>query len=217
MRKHFDNYLPSDYVFISPTYSKSNTIELLIPHPKHGLINITESGEVKYIRNSVSVNYNKTMGNDLPASEDIGKIMNLAISPDSKSVAIYNELGVVFVIPANMDIDGKLVTHSDIVLKQPYQFIWCSIDCVILVYNGTISMIGPDNNKLTLNIVQGSQPNLFCVSEIDGVRIFYDENVDFLQKVHDDLYLSIFPLSFDPSKKLLEAYKVLIIKSVCGR
>ncbi len=215
-KKHFDNYIPSDYIFIPPTNSKSNTIELLFPHPKHGLIHVNEAGEVKYIRNSISVNYNKSMGGEPAGPEDLGKIMNIILSPNHLYIALYNELGHVFVLPVNMDLDEKRMTNPDLVLKQPYQFLWCSEDCVILVHNGSISLIGPNDKKLTLNVVSGNQPNLLCVSETDGVRIIYDENVDFLQKVHDDLYLSIFQFSLDPSKKLLEAYKVIVFNTVCG-
>ena len=50
--------------------------------------------------------------------------------------------------------------------------------------------------------------NLYCIEEIDGVRLIHDEGVDFIQKVSDDLHSSLSSFYSDPAKVLLDAYIV---------
>lgn len=210
-----EDHSPTDYTFIPPHYTKSGFIELLIPHPKHGVINIMENGEVKYCRHSGFMQYTKNSGNDMPVGDDLGKVLNLNLSPSGQYISMFNDMGNLFVFPANLDCEEspRHLSMTKLSFKPgTYQVMWCAEDCVIIINNGTIFMVGPENKLLKLDIVKSyhsssSTPNLHCVSEIDGVRIFYDDNVEFLQKVNDDLYYSIFALSLDPAKKLLEAYK----------
>jgi hypothetical protein len=214
----FNNYLPCDFIFIPATLTKSGSIELLIPHPKHGILNITDSGEVKYCRHTSFTNFNRNSITDSALSEDLGKILNINISASNQYISFFNDIGNLFVFPVDLDCEAspRHLSMTKLSFKPgSYQIMWCSEDCVIIVHNGTIFLIGPENRLLKMDVVKSNfrqegslnTVNLYCIPEIDGVRIFHDENVEFLEKVNDDLYQSIFALSLDPSKKLLEAYR----------
>jgi hypothetical protein len=216
-KNHLENYLPSEYLFIPASVTKSEHVELLYPHPKHGLVRVYENGEVKYAKHSTFTDLRKNCGMDNPLSDDLGKVVNIIISPSNHLIGILNDLGNLFVFPASLDVEElqRYMSMTKLSFKpQSYQIMWCSEDCLIIVNNGSIFLIGPENKLIKLDIVKpyhgsnmNSSPNLHCIPEIDGVRIFYDDNVEFLQKVNDDLYMSIFFVSVDPAKKLLEAYK----------
>jgi hypothetical protein len=213
-RKHFENYLPSDYAFLPSAYTRNQNVELLFPHPKQGVISVTEDGDVRHIRHSALIKFDKTIPVDsTPQPEDLGKVSNIIVSPNNSFVAMYNDIGNIYVFPINLDENERRVSSTKLTLNAPYQIMWCSEDCVIIVHNGTIFIIGPENKLIKMDIVRSSSghpPNLHCIPETDGVRIIHEDAVDFLQKVNDDLYSSIFPLSMDGPKKLVEAYKVKI-------
>jgi hypothetical protein len=210
-----ENYIPSDYLFTPAESSKSGSIELLVPHPKSGVLNIEERGDIKYCRHSQFERYTKNTVTDTPMSDDLGKIININISPSNQYISMFSDTGNLFVFPVNLDTDevDRHISQTKLSFKPgSYQIMWCAEDCLVIVHNGTIFMVGPENKLLKLDIVKAhsnssSGPNLHCIPEIDGIRIIYDENVEFLQKVHHELYASIFALSLDPAKKLLEAFK----------
>jgi hypothetical protein len=213
-----DNYTPPDYLFIPASYSRSGRTELIFPHPKHGIINVVEGGEYKYMKSNTLVTYNKSCGLDNPNSDDLGKILNIVMSPGYSLLAMFNDAGKINVFNPSLDDDSRFITSTKLSFKPgSYQIMWCAEDAVILVNNGSIFIVGPDDRLLKMDIVRSfssnpnSTPNLYCVPEVDGVRIFHDDAVEFLQKVNDDLYQATFPISLDSAKKLLEAYKVLYI------
>lgn len=214
-KKLFDNYTPSDYLFISPNHSKSGQLELLVPHPNHGLIQIFNS-EVKYMKTDHFVNYSKMCGTDGYQNEDMGRITNIIMSPSNQYIALFNETGNMYVfhttLDQNLSENPRIVSMTKLSLKfGGYQMLWCAEDCVVISTNGVLFLIGPDDKLLKVDIVRlqssNSKVNVHCISEVDGVRIFAEDSVEFLQKVPDELYLSIFPFSVDPAKKLLEAYR----------
>jgi hypothetical protein len=208
-KKHFDNYVPSDYAFLPSASTRNYNVELLFPHPKHGVITVTEDGDIRYIRNTAMVRYEKNMTIEPPLSEDLGKIVNIIVSPNNHHIGMFNDIGNIYVFPINLD-ETRNMSQTKLTPKQPYQIMWCAEDCVVVVHNGSIFIIGPEDKLLKLDIVRGTSsgaPNLYCIPETDGVRIIHDEGIDFLQKVNLDLYSAIFPLSMESAKKLVEAYK----------
>jgi hypothetical protein len=207
IKKHFDNYLPSDFVFLPSSNTRNFNIELLFPHLKQGVISVSEDGDVRHIRHSSLLRFDKQNPVDTNyQSDDLGKVTNIIVSPNHLFVAMFNENGNIFVFPTSLNEGERRMSSTNLSLKQPYQIMWCSEDCVIIVSNGSIFLIGPDNKTIKLDIVRPNS-NLYCIPETDGVRIISDEGVDFLQKVNEDLYSSIFPLSMESAKKLVEAYK----------
>jgi hypothetical protein len=210
-KKHFENYIPSDYAFLPSANTRNYNIELLFPHPKQGVMTVAEDGDVRYIRHSALLRFDKTTTIDSTGQhEDLGKVVNIIVSPNNLFVAMFNEMGNIYVFPTNLNEDERRMSSTKFTPKQPYQIMWCSEDCVIIVHNGSIIVIGPENKQLKMDIVRPTSsgtPNLYCIPETDGVRIIYDDAVDFLQKVNEDLYSAIFPLSMENAKKLVEAYK----------
>lgn len=204
--KSAEIYYPSEFIIIPASKSSSGRNELILPHPKHGLIIYVENDStVKYMKDSRQVALTKQCGIDLYSDKDLGKIMKLMISPDNSYVAFFNTDGKVFVMPSTLKEDEVSVSVTkDLTIVSPFQMLWCSEDCIICLSGNTITLIGPEDQTRKLT----TKSNSYLVSEIDGIRVIQDDQIEFIQRVSNELVDSIFPLSFDPSKKLLEAYKV---------
>lgn len=210
--------LPKDYLFISANDSLSEKIELLVPHPKNGLIRIINGKDVQYIKHSVPTSYSKATVSENCSSDDLGKILNIIMSPNKQYLALFNDTGNLYVFPVkfNFDEEQRRKSITKLSFKNNYQILWCAEDCVIIANNGSVFLVGPDDNLLKIDVVKKyptkssstQQVNLFCVEEIDGVRLIHDEGVDFIQKVCDDLHASLSSFFSDPAKILLDAYIV---------
>ena len=191
---------------------------MLLPHQKHGLIRIINGKELQYIRHSTHEKYNKAIISDNPTSDDLGKIINMIMSPNKQYLALFNDIGNLFVFPVkfNFEEEQRRKSMTKLSFKNNYQILWCAEDCVVIVNNGSVFLVGPDDNLLKIDVVKKYQSksssnrevNLFCIEEVDGVRLIHDEGVDFIQKVSDDLHSSLSSFFSDPAKILLDAYIV---------
>jgi len=212
----FGDELPREFLFISANDSLSEKIELLLPHQKHGLIRVINGKELQYIRHSTPEKFNKAIISDNPTSDDLGKIINIIMSPNKQYLALFNDIGNLFVFPVKFDFEEEQRRKSmtKLSFKNKYQILWCAEDCVIIVNNGSVFLVGPDDNLLKIDVVKKYQKssnrevNLFCLEEVDGVRLIHDEGVDFIQKVSDELHSSLSSFFSDPAKILLDAYIV---------
>lgn len=214
----FGEEYPKDYLFISSSDSLSEKIELLLPHQKHGLIRIIGGKEIQYIQHSTPERFNKAIIPDSPSSDDLGKIINIIMSPNKQYLALFNDVGNLFVFPVkfNFEEEQRRKSMTKLSFKNKYQILWCAEDCVVIVNNGSVFLVGPDDNLLKIDVVKKYQKhssnrevNLHCIEEVDGVRLIHDEGVDFIQKVSDDLHSSLSSFFSDPAKILLDAYIVI--------
>ena len=64
--------VPSDYLFIPAEVSRSGSLELLITHPKHGVVIYYQNGSVKYMKHSTQSELTKMSGKDNYGSDDLG-------------------------------------------------------------------------------------------------------------------------------------------------
>lgn len=212
----FGDELPRDYLFISANDSLSEQTELLVPHPKNGLIRIINGKEKQYIKHSTPTNYSKATVDDYFSSDDLGKIINTVMSPNKQYLALFNEVGNLYVFPVkfNFDEEQRRKSSTKLTFKNNYQILWCAEDCVVIVNGGSVFLIGPNDNLLKIDVVKkhikssSFNINLHAVEEIDGVRLIYDDGVDFVQKVSDDLHAALSSFFSDPAKILLDAYLV---------
>lgn len=213
----FGDEIPRDYLFISASDSLSEKIELLVPHPKHGLLRIINGKEKQYVKNSTPTSYSKANVDENFTSDDLGKITNLVMSPNKQYLAVFNENGNLFVFPVRFKFDEeeqRRKSSTKLSLTGNYQILWCAEDCVVIVNRGSVFLIGPDDNLLKIDIIKkhirnnNHNINLHAVEEIDGVRLIYDDGVDFIQRVSEDLHNSLSSFQSDPAKILLDAYLV---------
>lgn len=216
----FENTFPSDYLFIPMNNSRSGRVELIVPHNTNGILLYEDGNSTpKYMKNSSLINLtSKNLIKDSFSNDDLGLIKNILISPKNEMIGLYADNGNIFVFDSDFKENSRKVSQTKLLLKPPYQINWCAEDCVVITMGTSIILVGPDNclQKINLNLKQtysGSHqnvlpPNLFIYPEIDGIRIINDENCELLQKVKDELFNSIFYMSVDPAKKLLEAYIV---------
>ena len=95
-----------DYIFLPNSVTKSEKIELVILHPRNGIINIIERPSDKenfevsnplnmtisgvyYIRDDKTEQYNNTCGTDEIKDNDLGKISGITCSPSYNQIALY--------------------------------------------------------------------------------------------------------------------------------
>lgn len=98
-------------------------------------------------------------------------------------------------------------------MPRPENLIWCANNIPMLIYESSITMIGP--NKME-NLILDDEENLkgiaFCC-EIDGVRLITSNRIYWFERVQqcviDALYLS----SSHSSNQLIDAYKEYELKS----
>lgn len=202
-----DKFYPNDFLLIPSSNSLSGKLELIIPHPKQGIIIYEENSTVpKYLKKDIITNLTKQSGNDpYDKSCDLGCILKIILSSNNSYIALFNTEGLIFVMPSNLNTEEMSISETGLMFSFPFQMMWCSEDCIVSYNQGLIHLIGPDNK--TYKITTRTN-NAFIVQETDGIRVVEDDHVDFIQRVSKDLIDSIFPLSIDPSKKLLEVYKV---------
>lgn len=211
MNKKDSEYVPSDFLFIPPNHSSTGKIELYFPHINNGLLIFYEGeNKLKYMKKNVIVDYIEkplkgSQPQDVYTNEDLGKVIKFSLSPNFENLGIFNHLSQLFVftLPILNNNDSIISNSSLTTLTQPYQFLWCAEDCLVVCSQGQVSLIGPGDIVKTFFI----KNNCYGVSEIDGVRIILEDQIEFIQSVPQDLMDSIFPISINSSKKLLEAYK----------
>ena len=87
------------------------------------------------------------------------------------------------------------------ILLAPEQIAWCGMDSVVLYWEESILMVGPN----------GDPVNYLCdepvvlISECDGIRILSNSSMEFLQRVPDST-VSIFQIgSTEPAALLYDA------------
>ena len=79
LKEVFDGEIPNDYLFIPAEVSRSGALELLVTHPKHGVVIYYQNGSVKYMKHSYQVDLSKTSGKDNYGSDDLGNNMYILI------------------------------------------------------------------------------------------------------------------------------------------
>jgi hypothetical protein len=79
--------------------------------------------------------------------------------------------------------------------------IWCGPDSVLLYWEETLLMVGPNGGSIKYEYEQ----SLFLVPECDGVRIISNSCTEFLQRVPDST-VSVFKIgSTSPAAMLYDA------------
>ena len=180
---------------------------------------------------SNQTNYNKN-------NKSIGKICAMALSPNKKQIAFYNNtMHCAFVFPSTFDSQRKKIQFStedtlmdtekesqDAVLsfKNMGQFLFCGEEALALSGLKYILIAGITEKSKTIIYTLGNNEiqSLFgveeiyckCISEVDGLRYLCNEGTFLISKVSDELFNVCYIFSDNSGKKLLQAYKKYIDK-----
>lgn len=182
---------PTCFKAIPANHSYSNNLDILCGDPNGGLILIQESKEVKYFSKIPFTN------------EEISRVEDIALSLTGEYLALLLEGSVVVVLEANF---SKILTRIDlkITLSNIKQLVWCGTDAVCVVCNEFIGVLGPDNITASMEIDKKKE-GVFCVPEIDGMRVITTEKCEFWEKVDEALQITLCIGSFSPPALLLTA------------
>lgn len=254
-----------DYIFLPNSVTKSEKIELVILHPRNGIINIIERPSDKenfevsnplnmtisgvyYIRNDITEQYNNTCGTDEIKDNDLGKISGITCSPSYNQIALYRSsdnsvfffhstfdknlekykrMHTKFKIETNNNVysdqelnELKSILDYNINTQNNSQFLFCGEDAICLIGKRFIFVVNTKHKTLIYKMVErGSNAAMmnkqfmYCISEIDGLRILTHQGIFLINKVVKELFETCFPFSDDPAKKLLNAYKNALEKN----
>lgn len=182
---------PTCFKAIPSNHSFSSNLDILCGDPSGGLILIQESKEVKFFSKIPFTN------------EEISRVEDIALSVSGEFLALLLEGSVVVVLEANF---SKILTRIDvkIPLTDIKQLVWCGTDAVCVVCSEFIGVLGPDNTTASMDIDKKKE-GVFCVPEIDGMRVITTEKCEFWEKVDDALQMTLSIGSFSSPALLLTA------------
>ena len=175
---------------------------------------------------SSQINYNKN-------NKSIGKICAMALSPNQKQIAFYNNsIHCAYVFPSTFDSQRKKIQFStedtlmdtekesqDAVLsfKNMGQFLFCGEEALSLSGLKYILIAGITEKTKTIIYTLGNNEiqSLFgaeegyckCIQEVDGMRYLCNEGTFLISKVSNELFNVCYIFSDNSGKKLLQAYK----------
>ncbi len=178
---------------------------------------------------------NKNEEEEMKDPNDLNKISALAISPSNTQIAMYRNDGTVFLFHSSFNMEKfprlkcrffinenpideyEQNEEKDIIEfnRETMQFLFCGEDAICLCGKRFILLINVANKTLYYKITNRSGESvllnmnfMFCISEIDGLRILTHDNVYFISKVSKELFQCCFPFSDAPTKKLINAYNL---------
>ena len=166
-------------------------------------------------------------------NKSIGKICAMALSPNKRQIAFYNNsIHCAYVFPSTFDSQRKKILFStedtlmdtekesqDAVLsfKNMGQFLFCGEEALSLSGLKYILIAGISEKSKTIIYTLGNNEiqSLFgaeegyckCIQEVDGMRYLCNEGTFLISKVPNELFNVCYIFSDNSGKKLLQAYK----------
>ena len=166
-------------------------------------------------------------------NKSIGKICAMALSPNKRQIAFYNNsIHCAYVFPSTFDSQRKKIQFStedtlmdtekesqDAVLsfKNMGQFLFCGEEALSLSGLKYILIAGISEKSKTIIYTLGNNEiqSLFgaeegyckCIQEVDGMRYLCNEGTFLISKVPNELFNVCYIFSDNSGKKLLQAYK----------
>jgi len=103
----------------------------------------------------------------------------VAVSPDGERVAFFKTgTTVIMASYPTAHIEKTIVNNFDEILSPPL-LLWCGNDLPILISSLSIFPL----HKLT----SAKKPHLYCVAEIDGLRVLSDTGSHLISRVSEEL------------------------------
>ena len=156
-------------------------------------------------------------------------VLQLAVSPSNKYLAAFGEDGMVTVLAA--DFSRKVLEFETRAAQPPEQMLWCADDAVVLVWadrsagcgsgggedgdgggggddspeRWQVQLVGPFGDFLRIDYEDASGGGVFCVQELDCVRVLTGTRHEVIQRVAEPLR-AIFSIgSTAPAAMLVDA------------
>eukprot|EP00357_Protocruzia_adherens_P011493 CAMPEP_0114983650 /NCGR_PEP_ID=MMETSP0216-20121206/6821_1 /TAXON_ID=223996 /ORGANISM="Protocruzia adherens, Strain Boccale" /LENGTH=838 /DNA_ID=CAMNT_0002345663 /DNA_START=131 /DNA_END=2647 /DNA_ORIENTATION=+ len=189
---------PCDFALLPSDYASNGPVEIIVPDPNGGIHVINENISSRHFDQS-----------QLEEENSIGVVKKIAISPNNQMIAFYEETGDVVVTDTHFS-PNLFIRSATKKKKQvlPKQMVWCGEDCVTLVYQKFLGIVGP-GGLLSLPFPHKTDA-VFASAEIDGLRIVTMGKCEFLQKVPECI-VSIYDIgSFSSGALLKEAYEAFV-------
>ena len=238
-----------DFLCIPPSISNSGNLELFMNNSSgNGVFQIilkniktdylpdNSNIEICIINDNTpesysnNINYNNNKG--------IGNICYMALSPNKKKIAFYNNsIHTAFIFPSTFDSSRKKIQFSSddtlmdtekesleavLSTKNMSQFLFCGEEAIALSGLKYILIAGLTENSKTIIYTLGDNQiqSIFgveecyckCISEIDGLRYLSNEGTFLISKVSKELFNICYIFSDNSGKKLLQAYKKYVDK-----
>jgi hypothetical protein len=196
-----------DYVLIPKSKSRSKKMEILITHPKEGLILLDDQKNSHY-----TSDMSEFWGDDVGR---VGKISNIALSSNEKLLTFFStSFNCIFVFKSDLlKMIDRVDSQSKNLLKRPEKLIWCSNNIPMMIYESSITMIGP---KIMQNLPLDDENKIKGIAycwETDGVRLMTSNHIYWFERVHPSVVNALTFISAHPSNQLIDAYREFELKS----
>ena len=104
----------------------------------------------------------------------------MALSAKKTLLAVYNYEGEVHVLDAQLNELKNTVPTEILGAKSLH---WCGNDCLALVSERNLVLVGPNDRT----VIRGLADEMFCLTEVDGLRVVTPEKTYFVDIVHSSL------------------------------
>jgi hypothetical protein len=179
-------------------------IELIIADPVAGIHYIKENNTNVHYRNSDEL---QEFDADCQQSEPFGKVSYIALSSKRQFLALYS----------NAETEGNIIVLSadlreykglkDTMQLNASSLCWCGNESIVLSVFDKIVIMGPEDQEF--HEMKSRTEGMFCMNELDGMRITTSEHTYFLEVVQKSLVDTFRLASLAPSAKLHNAQKAI--------
>ena len=131
-------------------------------------------------------------------------IVSMSFAPNGRFISCFLKDGTLTVISTAFDTKVLDFDTSGVSSSPPKELKWVGEDSLCLYWKGLgVLLVGPFGDWLRFSYEDAS--NLFIVPEIDCCRVFTDNSVDIIQRVHPETADMFRIGSIEPSSLLLDA------------
>merc|ERR1719464_2333549 len=137
--------------------------------------------------------------------EPFGKVQFIALSAKKNYLAMYCEPethGRVIVLKSDL---REQLDRKDTFQLGANQLAWCGNDCMVLSVYDKLVIIGPNDHQFVE--LKARSDGIYCMTEIDGLRVLTSECTYFFERVQDSLRNTFSLASIHPPAELHNAQK----------
>lgn len=139
----------------------------------------------------------------LQFSGQYNSIAEISVSFYSENIALFTDTGLLWLGETQNELRNKFCEFETQCKTCPQQLLWCGKDAVVSLWKNVLLAVGHDKDWLNYVV---DEP-VFCVEEVDGIRIIGNEVQEILQRV-PQVVVDVFRIgSVSAGALLLEASK----------
>jgi hypothetical protein len=143
----------------------------------------------------------------LVMSGDVGSFIEMAVSFNSKYVALFTSTGLLWI--GSSDLQVAYCEFDTKCCTRPLQLAWCGTGAVVGYWDGILLMVGPNKDWIKYSY----DSSIFLIPELDGLRIIGNTSHELLHRV-PTVVEDVFKIgSMSPGAMLYDASQEFVKRS----